>query len=150
MGKKNSSDCCLDLPLYNIVQRVYDLGPNFCICFIRMKIEEPRNLQLHLKLIERETKRFICLDKVILLDLFKQINQFEVADVEYPCCNSRDTGLSVKSTTNPGEYQIIFEKRKLILDTVAVKHLLCIERSLLDDIRDIERREHRRPYDVIG
>lgn len=150
MGKKNSSGCCLDLPLHDIVQKVYDLGPNFCISLIEMRIEEPRLLQLHLKLIERETTRHICFDKVILLDLFRQLNQFESADIEYPCCNSRDIGLSVKSTTTPGEYQIVFEKIKLILDSIAVNRLLNIERRLLSDIRDIENTHHRRSYDVVG
>lgn len=150
MGKKNCSGCCFDLPQHNIAQKVYNLGPNFCISLIEMHIEEPRLLQLHLKLIERETKRHICFDRVILVDLFRQLNQFEVANIEYPCCNLRDIGLSVKLTTNPGEYQIAFEKIKLVLDSVAVKYLLGIERSLLDDIMRIERKEHCRSYDVVG
>lgn len=149
MSKKTNSSC-LDLPLHNINQKIYDLGSNFCIALIEVSIENPRQLQLHIKLVERETKRFICFDKVFLLELVRQLRQFESANIVYPCAAARDIGLSIKATTNPGEYQLTFEKTKLILDPTTVKYIILHENKILNTLRDIENHHSRGGYDVVG
>lgn len=138
------------MPLHNITQKIYDLGANFCIAVIEVKIVEPRQLQLHIKLIEKETKRHICVDKLFLMELVRQLRQFESADIEYPCAAIRDIGLSIKATANPGEYQIAFEKTKLVLDPSAVKFLFAYEDTILNAIRNIEYHHLRGGYDVVG
>lgn len=148
MTKKTISTC-LDLPLNNITQKIYGLSSKFCVALIQEHIDEPRELQLHIKLIERETKRFFCFDKVLLLELFRQLSQFESANIEYPCATGRDIGLLVKIASNPGEYTLQFGKSKLVLDPVAVKNLLANERTILNHIRDIEYLHIRGGYDVV-
>lgn len=149
MLKKNNSSC-LHLPLHNIRQKIYDLGPKFCIALIKVKIEEPRELQLHIKLVEIETNRYICMHKALLQDLVRQLRQFESVNIEYPCANVRDSGLSVKETSNPGEYQIAFEKTKLVLDPTAVTFLFSYEESILDAIRNMMQHHIRGGYDMVG
>lgn len=150
MVKKTISSCS-DLPLSDITQKIYNLSSRFCIALIQMKIDEPRQLQLHIKLVEKESARFICLNKVFMMELFRQLNQFESANIEYPCAAAvaRDIGVLVKTTSNPGDYELIFGKIKLILDSDTVKYLLSNERTILNNIRDIEYHHIRGGYDVV-
>lgn len=76
--------CCVHLPLHNIEQKIYDLSPSFCIALIDVRILEPQQLQIHIQLVEKETNRFICMDKVSLLELIRQLQQFESPDIKYP------------------------------------------------------------------
>lgn len=147
MSKKRS---CLDFSLNNLTQKIFDLSSNFCVALIYMKTTESRQLQIHIKLIEKETKRFICLDKVFWTELFRQLNQFENINIEYPCAATRDIGLSIKTTSNPGEYKLIFEKTKLVLDSITLKYLRMYEHTIWNEIRDIENLHIRGGYDVVG
>lgn len=144
--------CCLHLPLHNIKQKIYDLSPNFCFALIDVKILEPKQLQFHIKLVEKETNRFICMDKVSLSELIKQLQQFESPDIKYPCNNTfRNIGLIVKMTTNPGEYQLVYEKnKKMILDPATVKYIFIYESIILNAIRDMECQHIYEGYDVVG
>lgn len=156
MGKKTESTC-LDLPLHKMSQEIFDLSSNFCIAIIHLKFSleindltrRRRHLQLHIKFVEKETKRFVCMDTVFLIELYRQLKQFECANIEYPCNAARDIGLSIKETTNPGEYQFTFEKKKFILDPATVKNLLREERDILKHIRDIEHLHFRGGYDQV-
>lgn len=94
--------------------------------------------QLHIKLIEKETNRFFCLDKVLLLELIRLLNQFEKVNVEYPCTSERNSCLSVKQTPIPGEYQVKFQSNKFNLDQTTVRYLLALECVILKQIKDIE------------
>lgn len=128
---------CLDLPLNNLHQKIYDLGSNFCIALIQVITEKSR-CQLHIKLIEKETNRFVCLDKFLLMELLKQLYRFERANIEYPCTLERNPGIFVKLTTIPGEYELIYRSRKLHLDSACIKHLLLESVDILRKIENIE------------
>lgn len=129
---------CVDLPLNDIVQKVYDFSRDFCVLITVMRIAQPRQLQMHLKLVEKETKRFICLDKVLLFELYRQLRQFLSANIEYPCSANRDLGISVKMTENPGEYKIEYEKTKLILDAISANWMMVYERDIFNKITELE------------
>lgn len=137
MGNKNCSNC-LEFPLNELVQKVFDFSHDFCLVLTAMMIRQPRQLQLHLKLVEKETKRFICLDKVLLLELYRQLNQFLSADIQYPCSASRDLGISVKMTKNSGEYKVEYEKTKIILDSISANWMMVYEKDVFNKIRDME------------
>lgn len=136
---KPASLNCLDLPAYDICQKIYHLSSIYCIALIQLMTGEA-SCQLHIKLIEKETNRFFCLDKVLLLELIRQLNQFEKVNVEYPCTAERNSCLSVKQTSIPGEYQVKFQSSKLNLDHTTVKYLLAFERIIHKQINDIENR----------
>lgn len=138
MGNKKNCSNCLDLPLNDIVQKVFDFSRDFCIIFTVMRISQPRQLQLHLKLVEKETKRFICLDKVLLLELYRQLNQFLSADIQYPCSANRELGVSVKMTANPGEYRVEYKKTKLILDPISANWMMVYEKDIFNKIAEVE------------
>lgn len=138
MGKNTNCSNCLNLPLNNIVQKVFDFSRDFCLLFTVMMVPQPDQLQLHLKLVEKDTKRFICLDKVLLMELYRQLNQFASVNIQYPCSAKRDLGISVKMTENPGEYQIEHEKIKLILDPSSANWMMVYEKDIFNKIRDVE------------
>lgn len=142
-------DCaCSEYPECDVVQTVYNLGPKFYIALLQLKFVEPHQLQLHIKLCEKETRRFICIDKIILLELCSQLRQLENVNIVYPCTVSRDLTISVKSTTIPGEYQVNFNRIKLVLDSWAVKNLLLFEPTIYKYIREAEYHHIREGYDV--
>lgn len=143
--ERQTKSYCLDLPIYNLNQKVFELSSNFCIVLIQINIEESHTnqVQLHIKLIEKETKRFICMDKIILLELFQQLNQFESVNIIYPCTIAKDVAISVKMTSIPHEYQIIFQNNKILLDPITVKYLLKVERIILSYIGDVEYHHNR-------
>lgn len=128
---------CLELPLNTLYQKIYDLGANFCIALIQVIIDKS-HCQLHIKLIEKETKRFFCLDKFLLRELVRQLYRFEQANIEYPCTFERNPGILVKLTTIPGEYQIIYQSSKLHLDSASTKYLLLEIDDIFRKIEDIE------------
>lgn len=136
MSKSTVSNC-LDLPAYDICQKIYHLSSHYCIALMQL-MTSSASCQIHIKLIEKETNRFFCLDKVLLLELIRQLNQFEKVNVEYPCTADRNSCLSVKQTTIPGEYQVKFQSNKLNLDHTTVKYLLAVEPIILEQIKNIE------------
>lgn len=128
---------CLDLPLSNLHQKIFDLSQSFCIALIQI-ITDKSQCQLHIKLIEKETKRFFCLDKFLLRELVRQLYRFERANIEYPCTVERKPELLVKLTTIPGEYQVIYRGCKLHLDSTAAKYLLLESVNIFQMIENIE------------
>lgn len=133
---------CPSLPLKNFHQKIYDLSPNFCIALIQVisleSESEKRLCQLHIKLIEKETERTFCLDKNLLLDLARKLSQFERVNIEYPCAMDRNSGIDVKLTQIPGEYQIIYQTRKLHFDSTAKKNLILQISDIIRKITEIE------------
>lgn len=128
---------CLDLPLYDICHKVYHLSSKYCVALTE-SASGSVFCQLHIKLIEKDTRRALCLDKVLLIELFHQLRQFEKVNVEYPCTSERNYSLTVKETTIPGEYQIKFRSNKFNLDPITVKVLLAFEGVVLEQIKKIE------------
>lgn len=135
---KSTSSNCLNLPVHDICQKIYHLSSYFCVALIQLTGDV--SCQLHIKLIEKESSRFLCLDKVLFIELIRQLSQLEKVNVEYPCTAERNSYLSVKSTPIPGEYQVKFQSNKLTLDHIAVKYLLAFECIILQRIKDIENR----------
>lgn len=128
---------CLDLPLQDICQKIYHLSSFYCVALIQL-FPGDTSCQLHIKLIEKETNRYFCLDKVSLLELIQQLNQFEKINVEYPCTSRRNSFLSVKQTPIPGEYQVKFQSNKFNLDQTTVRYLLAFECLIFNQIKRIE------------
>lgn len=136
MSKQTTSNC-LKLPLHDICQKIYHLSSYYCIALIQL-MDTVASCQLHIKLIEKETNRFFCLNKVLMLDLISQLNQFEKVNVMYPCTPEINSGLSVKQTSIPGEYQVKYQSNKLNLDQTSVRYLLAFESVILKQIEAIE------------
>lgn len=139
----------MDLPLHEIHQRIYELGPKFCFVLTQIRIESPRTLELHIKLVELETKRSICLDKLTLIELFRQLHQFEHANINYPCTEGRTVELLVKLASKPGEYEVKFGNKKIVLTDTTVKYLFGWEKTILKKIQDIEYLHIRGGYDEV-
>lgn len=137
---KNKKNCsiCWEFPLNDVIQKIFDFGHDFCLAFTVMLIRQPRQLQIHLKLVEKETKRVICLDKVLLLELYRQLNQFLNADIQYPCSANRYLGVSVKMTKTPDEFQVEYGRTKMILDPISVNWMIVYEKDIFNKIRDVE------------
>lgn len=123
--------------MYNLHQKIFELSSNFCIALVQV-ITGKSSCQLHIKLIEKDTKRFFCLDKNLFRDLVRQLCRFEKANIEYPCTFERDAGLHVKLTANSGEYQVTYNGCKFHLDSTAAKYLLLESVNILQLIEDIE------------
>lgn len=143
-----SKKTCLDLPLHEIKQKIFNLSSKLTVALLEVNVSEPRQLQLHIRFCERETKRQICFDKLSMLELFRQLRQQECVNIEYPCATVSDIGLSVKPTSNIGEYQIAYGKSKLILDRAAVSNMTVFEVNILSAIRTAEYHYLNSGYDV--
>lgn len=138
---------CLDLPIKDICQKIYHLSAFYCIALVQL-MSDATTSELHIKLVEKETKRFICLDKVLLLDLIQQLSRFEKVNVQYPCTAERNSCLSVKLTLIPGEYQLKFQSQKFHLDRTTVEYLLALEEIILQRIKNIEK-QHSHGVDEV-
>lgn len=149
MGKKIDCICATFLGV-DIIQNIYDLGSNFYIGVAQLTHRKPRGLELHIKLVEEQTKRYISLDKVTLLELCTQLRQFEKVNISYPCTSTRNLCISVKLGNNPGDYLVHLNDTKLTLDSVAVKELLSSEKHILKHIGDAENFFVRGGYDFVG
>lgn len=130
----------MELPIKDICQKIYHLSAFYCIALLQL-MSDAASSQLHIKLVEKETNRFICLDKVLLLDLIQQLSQFEKVNVQYPCSSERNSCLSVKLTLIPGEYQVKFQSQKFHLDRTTVRYLLALEGVILQQIKNIEKQQ---------
>lgn len=149
MGKKNELSC-LDLPLHEIHQKIYGLCSKFRFVLTEVHIESPRSLQLHIKIVELDTKRFICFDKLTLIELFHQLHQFQHPNINYPCTEGRNVEPFVKLASKPGEYEVTLGKNKLIFNETTVKYLFIWEKAILKNIQEIEHLHLRGGYDQIG
>lgn len=136
MSNRTASHC-LDLPKHDICQKIYHLSSYYCVALIQ-SMENAAFCQLHIKLIEKETNRSFCLDKILLLELIQKLNQFERVNVEYPCASGKNSCLSVKQTSIPGEYQVKFQSNKLNLDQTTVRYLIAFESVILEQIKLVE------------
>lgn len=132
-----SKEYCLDLPLHDVCQKIYHLSSYYCIALIQLMTTNA-SCEIHIKLIEKETNRFFCLDKVLLLELIRLLNRFEKMNVEYPCTSDRISCLSVKQTSIPGEYQVKYQTQKFSLDQTTVRYLIAFESIILKQIKVIE------------
>lgn len=125
--------------MFDICQKIYHLSSYHCLALVQL-MPDVATCELHIKLIEKETNRFFCLDKVLLIELIRQLKQLERINVQYPCASGRNSILNVKLTSIPGEYQIKFQSEKLNLDQTAVRYLLALESIILEQIKNIEDR----------
>lgn len=130
-------NCSVDLPMRDVCQKIYHLSSFYCIALIQL-LTSNTSSEVHIKLIEKETNRFFCLDKILLLELIRLLNRFEKMNVEYPCTSERSSCLSVKQTPIPGEYQVKYQAQKFSLDQTTVRHLIAFESIILRQIKIIE------------
>lgn len=146
---KKSESLCFDLPFYDMTQKIYHLSSDFCIAVVQMSMYSPRILQLHIKLIEKESKRSVCFDSMSLHEMFRQLHRLESFNIEYPCSDMSDIDLSVSLTSNPREYQLQYRNTEFILDIDTVQQLLDQRYTIFRYIQDIEHQFLRGFYNEV-
>lgn len=140
-----TSICSLQLPLRNIIQKVYNLGSKDAIVVL---IElAAGQLSIHIKLQKIETCQYLCLDPTILKELTMELRKLFKSNIDYPCAHYSKRTISVKPIEHSNDYFIYMNDnhaKGIILNYSSICELLNIENNILNDIFNVEMKIMRK------